>query len=314
MPGRGQTTKSKHYWIGIITTVLRQMPEKYIHQDVIDFINAKTGPHPFGVPADSTISSHIKEIRESSVDNPWMDGPWSMGVVQRLEIFGTKLDANSLRVINDVYGYTLTRNLGLSTRHAIWISRLYEIFGHTEDRVLDHLYSRAGRYADAERAAIVLNEPMNTELLDAELALDRRPGSISDWGSRPAYEMFLAASTELTEQAINLTVQSIEKRYEDQDSRSGIDPVEWLGDCELERFDHPGKRDAVQLAIRAFIRKELDLLPTFDDAKARIIEIYKFVENDQWDQLYKSFAHEETYGKALNIQQAREMELSDEDR
>jgi|GEM_PF-2256970 hypothetical protein len=309
MPGRGQTTKSKHYWIGIITAVLRQMPEKYIHQDVIDFINAKTGPHPFGVPADSTISSHIKEIRESSVDNPWMDGPWSMGVVQRLEIFGTKLDANSLRVINDVYGYALTRNLGLSTRHAVWISRLYEIFGHTEDRVLGHLYSRAGRYADAERAAIVLNEPMNSELLDAQMALDHRPGRIL-----PAYQMFLAASTELTEQAINLTVESIQKGYEDQDSRSGTDPVEWLADCELERFDHAGKRDAVQLAIRAFIRKELDLMSTFDDAKARVIEIYKFVENDQWDQLYESFAHEETYGRAVNIQQAMEMELSDEGR
>lgn len=293
MPPAGKTTNAKRYWFGVVTEALQAMPEKYRHQQVLDHIDALPQWHKFPRPADVTFKAYIKEIIDSASDTPWLDEPWTLGAMGRLSSLGIKLDAADIRAVTDVLGYALVYGNSITIRHAVWIARLRDLVGGTSDSA-PPLYGYAGRYASAERAAVALNEPMDTSFFDAELAMRIR-GDVVDWSGSVNWELVLANSDEWAERVVlnhHQSNEALDKYRAEHDWGTG--PTDWLEDFRLEPFDDARLQDALVLAIRVFNRSLTNIQLDSKEIEIRVREIHRLVSERDWTNLWKVLDYKTT--------------------
>jgi hypothetical protein len=286
MPPSGKTTNAKRYWIGVVTAVLGEMPEKYRQQQVLDRIDDLGHLHPHPRPADVTLKGYIKEITDSAVDHPWMDEQWTLGALRRLGTLGINLDAADIKAIMDVHGYALVYGLPITIRRAVWVARLRELVSNPRG-----LYIAAGRYASAERTSSALHETLDTSIYDADLAIKTRQQVHANWDS-VTWELVLASSGKLGDTySLDLRRRS-EARNKIQMQRA--EWSQWIDDFNLKQLDNKALQEAWVLAIRAFRRTTKNLHLNSDEIERRVREIHQLISDSKWAELYEALDHKST--------------------
>ena len=302
MPPSGKTTNAKRYWIGVVTTALGEMPEKYRQQQVLDRIDNLGHQHPNPRPADVTLKGYIKEITDSAADAPWMDEQWTLGALGRLRALGINLDASDIKAIMDVHGYALVYDLPITIRRCVWIARLREV---QTDPIL--LYLKAGIYASTERSSNALHQHMDTRFHDATLAISTRSQVHENWNS-VTWELVLASSGELADQYsldLQRRYEVREKQQADQILNWGTGPSDWIQDFQLKTFDDKALQEALVLAIRAFRKSTKNLQLNSEEIETQVREIYRLISESHWAGLYELLGYKPTNTKTLEYRKQR---------